>query len=266
MHQIRIKSEENSLMNKNLTTIRPLAVNSIGTILKILLLVMQLLTRQSSIFLLALPVIASRLANVVQFATSLVKWNTIILQMIVLRKGILSGVLGLCIAVMTLSPSTLYAQGSKIKIIQVGCIDLQQVFDVVREDKLLQVSLQKGASKDLREARKVDKKVSELQTLLAAERAKNSSANKIRDLENEIAYLKKELNRLLAETSSKSIASNDPNATLPPAILKEIYRVVRQVSQNEGYSIILEKGVAVVYVEAALDITDLVIAELKQIK
>ncbi len=136
---------------------------------------------------------------------------------------------------------------------------------MVQEDKLLNFILERGVTKDLLDARKLDVRISELKTLLETNRAV-LELERIVSLENELAYHQNQLELLLAAAAAESVQQHATDTKLARPVLKELYRVVRQVAQREGYSLVLEKGVAVIYAEDSLDITPLVLAELQALK
>ena len=159
-----------------------------------------------------------------------------------------------------LAPSA-YSQREK-KIVKIGCIDMQKIIDKVAADRALKNILQSGKKEFLKKAKKLSREIKKLKTILEKEGTTLTKARR-EDIQEEIITKEEQLEKYL---NQKSQVLRQREQILTQDILINIYNLIKEVAITEGYSMILEKNTAVVYVEEELDITPAVIKALEKKK
>jgi outer membrane protein len=139
---------------------------------------------------------------------------------------------------------------------KIAVVDLQRALMEIEEGRKA-----KGSLKSLFDQRQktLDKQQEDLRLL-------KEGIEKQRDVLSREVYAKKveELQKALAELQTtymefqRELAAKEADLTKP--ILERLQRIVRQVGQKDGYSLVLERNEAgVVYIPSTYDLTDLVI-------
>ncbi len=147
------------------------------------------------------------------------------------------------------------------KIIKVGCIDIQKIIDKVSDDQALKNILKNDKNQFLKQAKKLSEDIKKLKSILDYENRLSSA--RINEIRKEIEKKEKELDKYL---SKKSDSLRYRDKILSQEILANIYKIIKKVAVREGYSLILEKSAAVVYVDDKVDITKEVIRALEKEK
>ena len=154
-----------------------------------------------------------------------------------------------------------FGQVSKLKIIQIGCLDIRKVVNFVSENVIVKSSLLGVEEKILKQAKDIEENVKLLKKELEQ---LEESAKKRNEIESQIIFEQNKLEELLKSNLKQSSLESLTQSKLSPRITKGIYRAIQDVSLEKGYSIILEKNQGIVYVSDEVDITDLVIERLKK--
>jgi len=140
-------------------------------------------------------------------------------------------------AIFMLSINSLY--GRKEKLIKVGCVDLQKVFERSEGKRL------------------AEKHLNKMRDDFAKKKEKMEEADA---MELKIERKLMELRKFIDKSNQK--LEDEENKLLEP-LIEDIKDVVKAVSIKYGYNMILDKSTYVLYVDKDLDITDDVIDELK---
>jgi outer membrane protein len=138
------------------------------------------------------------------------------------------------------------------KIVKIGCIDIQQVIDKVSGDKVLRKFLENKKGTFLQKAETLSTEIATLKDILAKE-YNNLPKDRIEAYEEEILFKQQQLKAFVEEQEAYIRKVDDE---LSAKVLKNIYDYIKQVADKYGYSMIIEKGTAVIYVNEDLDITD----------
>jgi outer membrane protein len=158
--------------------------------------------------------------------------------------------------VLCMVPAFLFAAELKI-----GCIDLQRILyesEAGKKAKSEIDALIKSKQTVVDERRKILEKLKadlEKQTSALSAQARKSKQDEIEKTERE--YLR------LAQDSEAEIRKKD--AELKDMILKDILELMDQIGKEEGYALIIDRGI-VVYLDKSLDITDKVIKKYNEAK
>ncbi len=154
--------------------------------------------------------------------------------------------------------SNLYSQKAE-KLVKIGAVDLDEVFDKSPGKKIAEEALEKKRKSFEKEKEKKENEIKKLQekfenrklTLSENEREKEELAitKKLRDLQDYI------------ESSNQKLEEEE-NKLLEP-LIDDIKDVIRAVSIKYGYDIILDKSTYILFIDKEFDITDEVIKELE---
>jgi outer membrane protein len=142
--------------------------------------------------------------------------------------------------------------------VKIGCIDVQRVIDKVAADKLLRNLLEDKKNDFLKKAETLAKDINALKETLSKEGSKLDS-ERVKAIKEDILFKEEELKNFVGE---KSALLQQKEEALSYRVLQNIYDYVKDVAVKNGYSMILEKGTAVIYVDPEIDITDEVIKAL----
>ncbi len=160
-----------------------------------------------------------------------------------------------------ISSAQLLAQGSKLKIIQVGCLDLRKVIEFVSSSISAQSKLV-GADNEVQDKiNEIEKKISLLEQEKKNLEDGEENSLRQRNIAEQIEFEKKNLSDLL----KSELGENSPDLEsrqLSQQMIRSIYRAINEVAERNGYSIILDKNQAVIYSSDDVDITDLVIKQI----
>jgi len=157
--------------------------------------------------------------------------------------------------------AVLHAQRQR-NIIKVGCIDIQKIIDKIAADRLLSTVLLNKKNDSLRRAEELSKEINVINNILAKE-SSVLPEDRINAYKEELLLKQNELKTFL-EQQKIIISQEEKNINVE--ILKSVYEYIRQTALKNGFSLILEKGTAVIYAEPEIDITEEVLAELEKAK
>jgi outer membrane protein len=163
------------------------------------------------------------------------------------------------ILLVVMSWGMLFAQVQR-KIVRIGCVDIQRIIDRVASDRLLRKILEDKKSDFLKQAEEMSREIQSLKDILAKEYNTLPKA-RIDAYEEQILLKQQQLKAFMEE---KHLIVSKMDSEVSVRVLKNIYDYIKQVAEKYGYSMIIEKGTAVVYVEDELDITNEVLKLLEQ--
>ena len=166
----------------------------------------------------------------------------------------------LCL-VFFLFQSPLNAQRQK-KIVKIGVIDIQKIIHLVSSDRVMRTLLENNQTRYLKQAEELAKEIKKLKEIRDRE-SQSLPAQRLDAIQKDIIFKEEQLKKLLKE---KSQILKQTESVLSQKLLREIYKFIKETAIKEGFSLILEKSTAVVYVEKELDITEAVLEALKKEK
>ncbi len=156
--------------------------------------------------------------------------------------------------------SELWGQRSKLKIIQVGWLDLKKIISFVGDNITVKSKLL-GVEKDVtEEIKKIRENIFFLEEQAIAE---GIFEDEKKDLEAQIDFEKRKLNELLEGNLDEDSLDVLESERLTPEIVRGIYRTIQEVAVKNGYSIVLERDQGVIYANEDANITPLVIEKLE---
>ncbi len=145
---------------------------------------------------------------------------------------------------------SLYAQETKMLITQTACVDIPKIINIVSQNHSMQDFLLNSEGSHREKSIAIEKRIQELKDYLL-ENQNNLTSQEINAINEEIEYQNVELEQIRL-TEDQSINTEE-------IILKGIYRLIKEIAEQEGLSIIIEKTSAVIYNKPEVDITDKVI-------
>lgn len=145
---------------------------------------------------------------------------------------------------------SLYAQKTKMLITQTACVDIPKIINIVSQNHSMQDFLLNSEGSHREKSITIEKRIQELENYLS-ENQDNLTAKEINAINEEIEYQNVELEQTRL-TENQSVNTEE-------IILKGIYRLIKEIAEQEGLSIIIEKTSAVIYNKPEVDITDKVI-------
>ena len=155
----------------------------------------------------------------------------------------------------------LQAQKSK-SIIKAGCVDLQRIIDKVGADQGLKSFLDGRKSDSLRRAEDLAKQINQLKELISKEGAR-LEAERVKKIQQDIAAKEEELKGFLTDQSA---GLQQKEEALSYRIQQNVYDFIKDTAVRGGYSIIFEKGTAVLWVDSEIDLTDEVLKAMEKEK
>jgi len=158
---------------------------------------------------------------------------------------------------LVLLAGALFAQKSK-NIVKIGCIDIQRVIDKVAGDRLLKSMLEDRKGQFVSKAEELAKGLNAKKELLTKEGSR-MEADRAKALREEIAKMEEELKAFLQE---KTEVLRQKEEALSLRVMQSIYDHMKEVAVKTGYSMIVDKSSAVLFVDPEVDITDEVIKTL----
>ncbi len=145
------------------------------------------------------------------------------------------------------------------RLIKVGCVDLQKVFEKSPGKKLAEQHLKKLRDEMEKKKKEKEKEIKELQTEYS-NNYEDMSDSQREAKELEIQRKLMELRKFIDESNEKLAAEEEK---LLEPLIEDIKDVIKAVSIKYGYNIILDKSTYILYVDKDFDITDEVLEELK---
>lgn len=150
-----------------------------------------------------------------------------------------------------------FPQKSK-NIVKIGCIDIQRIIDKVAGDRLLKAMLEDKKGNFVAVAEEKAKGLNAKKELLTKEGSR-MEAERAKALREEIAKMEEELKAFLQE---KTETLRQKEEALSLRVMQSIYDHMKEVAVKTGYSMIVDKSSAVLFVDPEVDITDEVIKTL----
>jgi Skp family chaperone for outer membrane proteins len=161
----------------------------------------------------------------------------------------------LCIIIISFNA---YARKAE-RLVKIGCVDLNKVFELSEGKKIAENYLNKLKSDMLATKSKKEEEIKKLQTEYS-NNYKNWDSDEREKKSLEIKQKIIELKEFIDQSNKKL---EEEEAKLIEPIIEDIKDVIKAVSLKYGYSIIIDKSTYVLYVDKDFDITDEVIEELK---
>lgn len=154
----------------------------------------------------------------------------------------------------------LQSQTQKVRYFtRVGCVDLQKVIESVSQNAKLSKILSLDAASI--------SKIQQLQTRIAEQNAiiQNSppDGKDARNAHTKLSELQEELNSAQGNYSSSS--GSYYRSYLSDAAYINIFKEIKKLALEQGFSMILEKDASVLYIEADLDLTDPIIKKIQNL-
>jgi Skp family chaperone for outer membrane proteins len=148
---------------------------------------------------------------------------------------------------------------SREKLVKIGAVDLQKVFEKSPGKKIAEEQLEKKREEFESKRTKSEEDIKELQAEFDSKKY-DMSDDERKKAEMNIDTKTLDLKKYIDESNSKLEA--EENKLLEP-IVQDIKDVIRSVSILYGYDIILDKSTYILYIDKNFDITDEVIDQLK---
>jgi Skp family chaperone for outer membrane proteins len=148
------------------------------------------------------------------------------------------------------------------RLFKVGCIDIQEVFDSVPEKANVQARLQTRQKEISARQAQLEGDLSAMVSDLSNQKARLKPAEAA-EYNIRIFNKKKELMDFL-DASNKELADLEQKLLEP--VLARIQTIIKEVTVQYGFSMIIDKSTYVLYVDKELDITDEVIDAIKKAK
>lgn len=173
-----------------------------------------------------------------------------------MRKVIATGVLGCVIACGLAVAVNGRSQGGPTIAGAVAVVDTQRVFEEYTETQKAQATLDAAIKRLEEEGRSLDDDIRSLEERLTKQRLFIEDENKVREMENDIREKRAELQQVV-DLGREALAEKEQELTDP--ILMEIRDTIRGLGAEEGYDILLEKRLVVLYHRDGMDLTDQII-------
>ena len=142
---------------------------------------------------------------------------------------------------------SVYAQNLKIAV-----VDTDKVFSDSIWGKNAVLEMEKEAEKWQKEGERIDKELATLEEKLAKQRSFLDDKEQEQKLEDEIESKRLEGQKLVQDGNTKLKIKRDE---LLQPILDEVKEIIRKLAIEEGYDLVLEKQLIVLYLNPEIDIT-----------
>lgn len=150
-----------------------------------------------------------------------------------------------------------YAQNLKIAV-----VDTDKVFNDSVWGKNIVLEIEREAEKWQKEGERIDKELATLEEKLAKQRSFLDDKEQEQKLENEIENKRMEGQKLVQDGNAKLKIKRDE---LLQPILDEVKEIIRKLAIEEGYDLVLEKQLIVLYLNPEIDITSKVTVMLDKV-
>lgn len=150
-----------------------------------------------------------------------------------------------------------YAQNLKIAV-----VDTDKVFNDSVWGKNVVLEMEREAEKWQKEGERIDKELATLEEKLAKQRSFLDDKEQEQKLENEIENKRMEGQKLVQDGNAKLKIKRDE---LLQPILDEVKEIIRKLAIEEGYDLVLEKQLIVLYLNPEIDITSKVTVMLDKV-
>jgi len=176
-----------------------------------------------------------------------------------MRKVIATGVLGCVVACGLAVALNGRSQSAPTIAGVVAVVDTQRVFEEYTETQKAQAELDRAVKRLEDEGKTLDGEIRSLEERLTKQRLFIEDENKVREMENTIREKRDELQRLV-QLGQEALSEKEQLLTDP--ILHEIRDTIRGLGEEEGYDLLLEKRLVVLYHRGGMDLTDDIITRL----
>ncbi len=145
------------------------------------------------------------------------------------------------------------------KLIKIGCVDIQKVFEESPGKKMAEEAINKKKKEYEEKKKKIEQEIEELQKEYH-EKIEAGEGDEAEEIREKIEAKKKELKALIDKANEELSALEDKLIT---PVINDIRDVIKAVAIKNGFTMIIDKSTYVLFVEKEYDITDEVIKELK---
>jgi len=135
-------------------------------------------------------------------------------------------------------------------------IDTQKVFDEYKKAQEANSVIEKAVNRLRNEIEQMQNELKEMEERLTKTKLFLEDAEKESQMQNDILVKRQEI-RSQIDTGQQAI--EEKRQELAEPILKEIDDLIKNIGKEQGYSLILEKRLVTLYVDAKYDLTDYVI-------
>jgi Skp family chaperone for outer membrane proteins len=178
-----------------------------------------------------------------------------------MRKVIASSVVGCVIACGVIVSTNVRSQGGPTIYGAVAVVDTERVFNEYTEKQDAQAILDAAVTRLQDEGEALDNEIRSLEERLTKQRLFIEDENKVREMELTIREKRDDLQQLV-QLGQEALADKEVALTEP--ILIEIRDTIRTYGETEGYDMLMEKRLVVLYHRDGMDITDDIITLLNE--
>jgi Skp family chaperone for outer membrane proteins len=146
------------------------------------------------------------------------------------------------------------------KLVKVGCVDIQRVFDSIPQKKEVQDKLDKMQTEFAQKKAVLEKDLDNIVQEYTNKKG-DMSKNQLTEKNIQIATKRIELYNYIQDSNGK--LSEQEDLLLQP-VLKSIRNIIKEKAVQFGFSMIIDKSTYVIYVDKELDITKDVIEEINK--
>lgn len=141
-------------------------------------------------------------------------------------------------------------------VFKIGVVDTQRVINEYKEAKEVDGILRTAVERLQDELKGMDDELKQMQEKLDKQRLFLDDEQKDMQMRNEIRLKQEELQNRAKKGQD---AIDEKRKELGEPIITEIEELIKNIGKEEGFSIILEKGLVTLYVEPKYDLTDRVL-------
>ena len=142
---------------------------------------------------------------------------------------------------------------------KIGVVDTQKVVDEYKKAKEVDGILRTAVERLREELKQIDDELRQMQEKLDKQRLFLDNEQKELQMRNEIRLKQEEMS---ARAGRGQEAIDEKRKELGEPIIREIEELIKKIGREEGFSMILEKGLVTLYVDPKYDLTDRVLKTL----
>ena len=142
---------------------------------------------------------------------------------------------------------------------KIGVVDTQRVVDEYKKAKEVDGILRTAVERLRDELKQMDDELRQMQEKLDKQRLFLDNEQKELQMRNEIRLKQEEMS---AQAGRGQEAIDEKRKELGEPIIREIEELIKKIGREEGFSMILEKGLVTLYVDPKYDLTDRVLKTL----
>ncbi|MAF10364.1 hypothetical protein CMK11_07930 [Candidatus Poribacteria bacterium] len=173
-----------------------------------------------------------------------------------MRKVIATGIVGCVIACGLAVAVSGRSQGGPTIAGSVAVVDTERVFEEYTETQKAQKVLDNALSTLEERGKELDDEIRALEERLTKQRLFIEDESKVRLMEDDIRQKRADLQDLV-RLGQEALAEKQDELTEP--ILQEIRDTIRTVGEDDGFDLLLERRLVVLYHRDGMDITDRII-------